>query len=84
MERHVSTLNAKPVDVYHINLVRTPGNEQYHRQERLFLSLQDTLSYIISHERSLAYKLRRDKRRIRNHSVEDNPADRTTESTDQG
>ena len=82
MERHVSTLNTKPVDVYHINLVRTPGNEQYHRQERLFLSLQDTLSYIISHERSLAYKLRRDKRRIRNHSVEDTPEDRTTESTD--
>ena len=82
MERHVSTLNAKPVDVYHINLVRTPGNEQYHRQERLFLSLQDSLSYIISHERSLAYKTRREKRKIRNHSGKDTPDDRTTETTD--
>ena len=52
-------VDTKPVDVYHINLVKTPGIEQgYHRQHRLFLSLTDTLEYIRRHEDTLMDKQR--------------------------
>ena len=47
-------LSSAPYIVYHINLVRTPGNYYcYHRQPRLFLSLADTFAYIKSHDQSL-------------------------------
>lgn len=43
-----------PVDVYHINKVKTPDNQtDYHRQHRLFLSMTDTLEYIKRHDRKL-------------------------------
>ena len=59
---HIETLvgkwkllvSTKPVDVYHINLVKIPGNVKgYHRQERLFLSLTDTVEYIRRHDETL-------------------------------
>ncbi len=43
-----------PYIVYHINLVRDPDGEQlYHRQPRLFLSLLDAFAYIQRHDRQL-------------------------------
>lgn len=46
---------ACPYVVYHINLVMTPNNQtSYHRQPRLFLSLQDTYRYIKKHDKELA------------------------------
>ncbi len=45
---------SRPVDVYHINLVKTPGNtSQYHKQHRLFISLADTFEYIRRHDHLL-------------------------------
>lgn len=47
----------KPYIVKHINLVKTPFNEfQYHRQPRLFLSLEDTFQYIQKHDSELMAK----------------------------
>ena len=42
-----------PVDVYHINLLKTPRAEEYHKQPRLFLSLTDTFRYIQNHDSRL-------------------------------
>lgn len=47
-------LSSAPYVVYHINLIRTPGNDHcYHRQPRLFLSLADTFAYIKTHDQKL-------------------------------
>lgn len=49
--------NTVPVDVFHINLVKTPDNRtNYHKQHRLFLSLTDTFDYIRRHDHSLMDK----------------------------
>ena len=49
--------NTVPVDVFHINLVKTPGNlTNYHKQHRLFLSLTDTFDYIRRHDHNLMNK----------------------------
>lgn len=52
----------RPVHVDHINLVKTPHNEnQYHRQPRLFLSLKDAFSYIERHDRTLEENNKKEK-----------------------
>ena len=44
-------VGTSPVDVYHINKVKTPNNtNDYHRQHRLFLSMTDTIEYIKRHD----------------------------------
>ena len=49
--------NTVPVDVFHINLVKTPDNRtNYHKQHRLFLSLTDTFDYIRRHDHCLMDK----------------------------
>ena len=46
--------STSPYVIYHINLVRTPDNENYyHRQPRLFLSLLDAFLYIHRHDKNL-------------------------------
>lgn len=42
-----------PIIVDHINYVKTPGNTNYHRQHRMFLSFVDTFEYIKRHDESL-------------------------------
>lgn len=45
---------ASPYIVYHINLVKTPHNQaEYHRQPRLFLSLEDVFRYVQKHDKAL-------------------------------
>lgn len=46
----------QPVDVYHINLVKSSGKQFYHKQHRLFLSLTDTFEYIRRHDSNLLAK----------------------------
>lgn len=56
------TIGTVPVDLYHINLIRTPGNEnEYHRQHRLFLSLKDTFAYIKRHDNALMKQIGKEK-----------------------
>lgn len=55
-------LETVPVRVLHINKVKTPGNETiFHKQERLFLSMTDTIEYIRRHDSSLMEKERKRK-----------------------
>ncbi len=42
-----------PVDVHHINLATGKDTAHYHKQHRLFLSLQDTFEYIRRHDTAL-------------------------------
>lgn len=42
-----------PVDVYHINKVTQPGETNYHKQHRLFISMTDTVKYIRKHDEDL-------------------------------
>lgn len=50
-------LAAKPYQVEHINLIRTPDNRTgFHTQPRLFLSLKDIFFYIVRHDNGLAQK----------------------------
>ena len=51
---HVSE---SPVKLDHINLVKTPGTNEYHEQPRIFLSFLDTFHYIKRHDENLAKKL---------------------------
>lgn len=45
---------SSPYIAYHINRIQTPDNKHYyHRQPRLFLSLQDTFEYIQRHDQAL-------------------------------
>lgn len=76
-----------PVDVYHINLatpllkkkpiLRAPGDgedldsEGYHRQPRLFLSLEDTFRYIRKHEHQLMLELKAEGARLPNQARHD-------------
>ena len=46
----------RPVQLEHINLITNPNCQTYHIQPRLFLSLQDTFSYIIRHDKALLKK----------------------------
>ena len=41
-----------PVDVYHINKVTNPTDD-YHKQHRLFISMTDTVKYILLHDKAL-------------------------------
>ena len=44
----------RPVELWHVNLVNCRGSsEEYHRQPKLILSLQDTFHYIHDHDRAL-------------------------------
>ncbi|MBQ8907048.1 MAG: hypothetical protein IJY71_00480 [Clostridia bacterium] len=43
----------RPVTLAHVNLVRTPQGEDYHKQPRVFLSMLDALYYIHRHDTSL-------------------------------
>lgn len=43
----------RPVDVYHINKVTQPGEMNYHKQHRLFISMTDTVKYIRKHDDDL-------------------------------
>ena len=43
----------RPVDVYHINKVTQPGETNYHKQHRLFISMTDTVKYIQMHDEGL-------------------------------
>lgn len=47
-------LGTQPITVYHINKVKTPGNTTgFHKQQRLFLSMTDTVEYIRRHDETL-------------------------------
>ena len=48
-------VDTRPIDVYHINIIKTPSSISYHKQKRLFLSFKDTMAYIIQHELSLIH-----------------------------
>ena len=49
---------SRPVALFHINKIREPGNtENYHRQERLYLSLTDTIEYIRRHDDTLKSRI---------------------------
>lgn len=43
----------RPVDVYHINKVTQPGETNFHKQHRLFISMTDTVEYIRKHDDDL-------------------------------
>ena len=51
----------RPVDVYHINKVTQPGETNYHRQHRLFISMTDTVKYIQKHDEDLMRPFRPEK-----------------------
>lgn len=46
-------LTAIPFRLEHNNLVKTPGNDKYHEQPRIFLSLTDAFCYIKRHDDTL-------------------------------
>lgn len=51
----------RPIDVYHINKVLDQDNSgDYHKQHRLFISLQDTFRYINRHDRMLMSKQKKE------------------------
>ncbi len=49
----IINLSERPVTIEHINLVKTPDCQVYHRQPRIFLSLTDAFNYIHRHDTSL-------------------------------
>ena len=52
---------SRPYILHHINLVVTPNCEHgYHRQPRIFLSLEDAFNYIHRHDHKLVEQVQGD------------------------
>ena len=49
----ILNIKERPVTAEHINLVKDPYGERYHRQPRIFLSIRDALRYIHRHDSNL-------------------------------